>query len=162
MSKYYNPPEQIREVGRKLHAKSWAELQRHLRADEDLVRLYRRMDQSNSIAVFTSNEAEFNEVEELILAGNIVFDEFFGLIKSPSDLLKLKEAEVKWKEQKQKDSLGLTVGELIKKLQKLRDYQDWEIRSEDGSQVDIVEVVNVPRAEGKAIRFIKLKEDWEK
>ena len=71
MGVYFNPPEEIREVGRLLRAGTFAELMAQLTSDEALFGLYDRFDAPFMNAAWLSSEDEFLVFENQVADGRI-------------------------------------------------------------------------------------------
>ncbi len=63
VSNFFNPPERIRETGRRLHGRTFNDLTRELREDEVLIGLYRN-DASALVATHLASSARMSEMED--------------------------------------------------------------------------------------------------
>ena len=76
MGHYFNPPQQMQQVGRELFGSTYAELTSQLLEGEVLFGLYDRVFFMNCPHLFS--EAEFNEFESQVLVGVITRVGFFA------------------------------------------------------------------------------------
>jgi hypothetical protein len=83
MSIYYNPPEEVQEVGRQLQAGSYSELVSQLRGDEMLFGLYDHLVFKHAPHLFS--EAEMEEFEGQYRTGMLVNHDFFAVPRSVAE-----------------------------------------------------------------------------